>query len=93
MSYLNRRQNSPVQVNFLFSKTIPSKQGKCVYKLYEFKLAPGQYHAELVPPPSPNAISHMNFNKERGKWQTTSRSKEAKRLAQIFGKAIDKHQN
>jgi len=79
-------------VNFLFSKTIPSKQGKCVYKLYEFKLAPGQYHAELISPIDPTAIAQINFKKEKGKWQTTLRSREAKRLAEIFGNEIEKRQ-
>jgi hypothetical protein len=80
-------------MNFLFSKTITSKQGKCVYKVYEFKLAPGQYHAELVHPVDPRSISQINFNKEKGKWQTTLKSREAKRLAEIFGNAIDKSKN
>jgi hypothetical protein len=80
-------------MNFLFSKTIPSKQGKCVYKVYEFKLARGTYHAELVHPIDPRSIKEINFKKENGTWQTTSRSKEAKRLAEIFGNAIDKSKN
>ena len=77
-------------VNFLFSKTIMSKQGRCVYKIYEFKLAPGQYHAELVSPIDPKAITQINFKKEKGKWRTSSRSREAKRLAEIFGNEIEK---
>ena len=80
-------------MNFLFSKTIISKQGKCTYKLYEFKLAPGQYHAELVSPLDPRSIAKMNFKKESGKWQTPLRSRAAKRLAEIFGSAIDKAKN
>ena len=80
-------------MNFILSKTIPSKQGKCVYKVYEFKLAPGHYHAKLVHPIDLKAITKLNFSKEQGKWQTTSKSKEAKRLAEIFGNAIDKSKN
>jgi len=80
-------------VNFLFSKTIVSKQGKCVYRLYEFRLTPGQYRAELVSPIDPRSVTQINFKKEKGKWQTTLRSREAKRLTEIFGNAIDKSKN
>ena len=80
-------------MNFLFSKTIMSKHGKCVYKVYEFKLAPGQYHAELVHPVDPRSITQINFTKDKGKWQTTLRSREAKRLTEIFGSTIDKSKN
>jgi hypothetical protein len=92
IQYLNGTQILHT-VNFLFSKTIVSRQGKCVYRLYEFKLAPGQYHAELVSPIDPKAITRIKFKKENGKWQTSLRSKEAKRLAEIFGNAIDKAGN
>jgi hypothetical protein len=77
-------------MNFLFSKTIASKQGKCEYRLYEFKLAPGQYQAELVAPLDARSITRINFKKEKGIWQTSSRSREAKRLVEIFGNEIDK---
>jgi hypothetical protein len=77
-------------MNYLFSKTIVSKFGKCTYKLFEFKLASGYYHAELVSPINPKSISTINFTKRDGKWQTPSRSREAERLAKIFGVAIDK---
>jgi hypothetical protein len=70
-----------------------SKHGKCVYKVYEFKLARGQYHAELESPVEPKSITQINFTKEKGKWQTTLRSREAKRLAEIFGNVIDKSKN
>jgi hypothetical protein len=61
--------------------------------VYEFKLAPGQYRAELVHPVDPKSISQINFKKEKGKWQTTLKSPEAKRLTEIFGSAIDKSKN
>jgi len=64
-----------------------------VYKVYEFKLAPGQYHAELVSPVDRTSISQINFTKENGKWQTTLKSREAKRLTEIFGSTIDKSKN
>lgn len=80
-------------MNFLFSKTIMSKQGKCVYKIYEFKLARGQYHAELESPVDPKSLNQINFTKEKGKWQTHQRSREAKRLTEIFGNVIDKSKN
>jgi hypothetical protein len=80
-------------MNFLFAKTIISKQGKCIYRLYEFKLAPGHYQAELVSPLDPKSITRINFKKEKGIWQTPSRSIEAKRLVEIFGNAIDKSKN
>ena len=80
-------------MNFLFAKTIPSKQGKCVYKLYELKLAPGLYHAELVSPVDRTSITEINFKKDKGMWQTSLRSKEAKRLAAIFGNEIEKFKN
>lgn len=77
-------------MNFLFSKTIVSKQGKCIYKVYELKLAPGQYQAKLVHPIDPKAIAQINFRKEKGKWQTPLKSTEAKRLVEIFGSVIEK---
>ena len=80
-------------MNFLFSKTVMAKQGKCIYKLYEFKLAPGHYHAELVSHRSSRSITQMNFKKENGRWLTSSRSKEAKMLAEILGTAIDRSRN
>ena len=80
-------------MNFLLSKTIPSKQGKCIYKLYEYKLAPGLYHARLVSPAVPSYINQINFKKEKGKWKTPLRSREAKRLVDIFGNEIDKLKN
>jgi len=61
--------------------------------VYEFKLARGQYHAELVSPDDPRSITQINFTKEKGKWQTPLRSREAKRLTEIFGNAIDKSKN
>jgi hypothetical protein len=80
-------------MNFLFSETIMSERGKCVYKLYEFKLAPGHYHAELISPINPECIGQINFQKDNGKWQTVSRLKNAKRLVELLGKAIDKMKN
>ena len=91
--YLDGQQILPSSVNFLLSKTIPSKQGKCVYKVYEFKLAPGHYHAKLVSPFYSKSLTKFNFTKEQGKWQTPLRSKEAKRLVEIFGNAIAKSKN
>jgi hypothetical protein len=35
----------------------------------------------------------MNFKKENGRWLTSSRSKEAKMLAEILGTAIDRSRN
>lgn len=80
-------------VNFLFTETIMSERGKCVYKLYEFKLAPCHYHAELIAPINPECISQINFEKDNGKWQTFSRLKDAKKLVELLGEAIDKMKN
>jgi hypothetical protein len=80
-------------MKFLLSKSIASKSGKCTYKLYEFRLAPGQYRAKLVSPSSPKSLAEINFTKTDGKWQTLLRSREAKRLVGIFGNEIDKLKN
>jgi hypothetical protein len=80
-------------MNFILSKTIITKSGKCVYKLYEFKLTPGHYHAKLTSQTEPGSVAEFNFTKRKNKWETSLRSKEAKRLAEIFGNEIDKMKN
>ena len=77
-------------MKLLLSKTIPSRKGKCLYKLYEFKLAPGLYQAQLVSPELKSSLSRIIFKKEHGRWKTSQRSREAQRLADIFGNAIEK---
>ena len=81
-------------MRFLFPATVVLEGIKCDYKVYEFKLHPGKYKAEL----SSSASSHhlvkeIIFWKEKTNWTTAARSKTAKHLAQILGGDIDHFKN
>ena len=78
-------------MNFLFSSTI-SLDGKkeCVYKVYESRLVPGEYKAELVFPLDGYSIKQITFWIENGNCRTIRKSEEVKQLADILGQEIEK---
>jgi hypothetical protein len=78
-------------MNLLFSSTINlDGEKKCVYKVYESKLVPSEYKAELVVPSESNCIPLIIFWRENGNWRTIRKSKEVKQLAAILGQEIEK---
>jgi hypothetical protein len=78
-------------MNFLFSSTINlDGEKECTYKVYQSKLVPSEYKAELVFPLAGYCIPAIMFWKENGDWRTIRKSKEVKQLAATLGKEIEK---
>jgi hypothetical protein len=83
----------PPIMKFLFPTTISLDNEKYDYIVYEFKLAPGKYKAELTSPNKWNSIKEIIFWKQENLWTTSSRSRAAKHLAEILGDNIEHRKN
>lgn|GEM_PF-4540232 len=80
-------------MRFLFPATVSLEGEKCEYKVYEFKLTPGKYKAELSSAAKWSVVREITFWKENDVWMTDSRSKVGKRLAEMLGQNIEHTKN
>lgn len=80
-------------MNFLFHTTVFDQGMKLDYNVFEFKLAPGKYKAELISPDDNTHIREVIFWKENEAWKTKPPLKSAKQLAEILGSDIEHMKN
>ena len=72
-------------MRFLFHSTVNWDGKKSDYNIYEFKLTPSKYKAEL--------IREVVFWKSKKGWQSSLKSDEAKYIVEVLGNDIDNSQN
>jgi hypothetical protein len=80
-------------MNFLFQTTIRQKGVELDYKVYEFKLHPGKFRAELITPADSHFTKEVTFWKEKSGWKVQPPSEAARRLAERFAWDIDRRKN
>ena len=80
-------------MNFLFQTTIYQKGIELGYNVYEFKLQPGRYKAELITPESSRFMKEIVFWKEREKWKVQPALESALAIAEEIGRSIDQKKN
>lgn len=79
-------------MRFLFESTIIEKGEEFHCKVYEFKLYPGKFKAEVIDSPQ-KQITEIIFWKEGNGWKTNSSSHSAQHIAQTIGSEIAKKKN
>lgn len=78
-------------MNFLFSSTIQlDGGGKCIYKIFQFKLFPTRYKAELI---DGNCAPEIVLWRENDGWKTFRQTREVKLLAAMLGQEINRAKN
>ena len=80
-------------MNFLFQTTIRREGFQLDYNVYEFKLHPGKYKAELITPANPEFIKQIVFWKEKKMWKVLPESQTARRIAETIGSDIEDRYN
>jgi hypothetical protein len=80
-------------MNFLFYATIRRQGFELDYNIYEFRLQPGKYKAELTTPANPEFIKEIIFWKEKKVWKVQPESKTAQLLAETIGSDIELRYN
>ena len=76
-------------MTFLYPLTIILDGQKHDYKIYKLKLATSIYRAKLISSTIEKPIKEITFWKGKGGWETSLRSKYAKRLAESLGEHIE----
>jgi hypothetical protein len=76
-------------MNFLFKTTIHQRGLELNYNVFEFKLHPGKYKAELTTPESSRFMKEIIFWKEREKWKVQPPLESALNIVEQIGKDID----
>ena len=78
-------------MNFLFNSTVVDAGETIRYTVYEFRLFPGKYKAELKTINGGAHLKEIIFWKVRGKWKTEPPTKNAVELAQVIAMDIERH--
>ena len=76
-------------MTFLFSVSVILDEQKHDYKIYKLKLVTSIYKAKLISSTVEKPIKEITFWKGKGGWETSLRSKYAKRLAETLGEHIE----
>jgi hypothetical protein len=80
-------------MTFLLHSTVNWDGKKSDYNIYEFKLVPLKYKAELISSNVNFPIKEIVFWKSKKGWQTSLKSKAAKYTAEVLGNDIDNLKN
>ena len=80
-------------MTFLLHSTVNWDGKKSDYNIYEFKLTPYRYKAELISSDINFPIREIVFGKNKKGWQTSLKSKAAKFLVEVLGNDIDNSKN
>jgi len=80
-------------MTFLFLATVIWNGKKSEYNVFEFKLNPSRYKAELISSTIKFPVKEIIFWRTKDGWQTSLKSKEGKNLAEVLGDDIDNSKN
>lgn len=80
-------------MKFLFQTTIRQRGLELDYKVYEFKLHPGKYKAELITPTQTEFTKEITFWKEKQGWKVIPLTRAAKLLAERIASDIEQRRN
>jgi hypothetical protein len=80
-------------MTFLLHSSVNWDGKKSEYNIFEFKLYPSKYKAELISSDINFPIKEIVFWKSKKGWQTLLKSKAAKYVAEVLGNDIDNFKN
>ena len=92
-SYIQLQTWLNVFVNFLFNSIVVYSAEQAKYRVSEFKLHPGKYHAQLITINGGNNVKEVTFWKEGNKWKYLPSTTNAKYVVEVIAKDLDRLRN
>ena len=80
-------------MTFLFHSTVNWDGKRSDYNIFEFKLTPSKYKAELISSDINFPIREIVFWKSKTGWKSSLKSNAAKYLVEVLGNDIDNSKN